>query len=238
MLLAFETATNTCSVALHDGTRVVAHVTVQRPRIHAEQLLPLSQVVLKQAGVSVQDLNAIAVSEGPGSYTGLRIGVSAAKGLALAADAALVGVSSLAALAEQARSMVEPGAGICALFDARRTEAYAGAFLVQEDGSLELAQPIAGVLMEDLADWLPDASRWICMGDGAAKVESVVSALPGVSRIVPLSTIAPSAVTVAKLGWAKFQAGEADDLAAFEPFYLKAFVAKTPKRTLFERLPF
>jgi len=238
MLLAFETATNTCSVAVHDGTQVVAHVSVHRPRIHAEQLLPLSELVLHQAGVAVHDLQAIAVSEGPGSYTGLRIGVSAAKGLAMAADAALVGVSSLAALAEQARPFVEPGVGICAMFDARRTEAFAGAFIAQADGTLSLAQPIAGVLMEDLANWLPDATRWVCLGDGAAKADVVLQALPGASRIVPLSHTAPSAVTVAELGWAKFQAGELEDVAAFEPFYLKAFVAKTPKRTLFDRLPF
>ncbi|MEM1093606.1 MAG: tRNA (adenosine(37)-N6)-threonylcarbamoyltransferase complex dimerization subunit type 1 TsaB [Bacteroidota bacterium] len=238
MLIAFETATNTCSVAVHDGTRVVAHAAVHRPRIHAEQLMPLAETVLAQAGITVRDLQAVAVSEGPGSYTGLRIGVSAAKGLAMAANAALVGVSSLAALAEQARPLVEPGAGVCAMFDARRTEAFAGAFVAQADGMLSLAQPIAGVLMEDLAEWLPNATRWICLGDGAAKADAVLQALPGASRIVPLSHAAPSAVTVAELGWATFQAGDVEDLAAFEPFYLKAFVAKTPKRTLFDRLPF
>ncbi|MEO1077246.1 MAG: tRNA (adenosine(37)-N6)-threonylcarbamoyltransferase complex dimerization subunit type 1 TsaB, partial [Bacteroidota bacterium] len=109
LTLGIETATDVCSVALLEDDAVLAEASLRLPRQHAARLMPLVRDVLAHTGRATTDLDLVSVSEGPGSYTGLRIGVSTAKGLCLATGAALVGVGSLDALAQTADGIAEPG---------------------------------------------------------------------------------------------------------------------------------
>lgn len=233
MLLALETATDVCSVALLDGDRVVGVGEVLRPRAHAALLTPLIRDVLAQAGRSVDDLTAIAVSAGPGSYTGLRIGASTAKGLAWVNGAALVAVPSLEALAISAQDALADGDLLITAFRSRRDEVYAAAFARSSDGLTSVAEA-AAVEVDNLGEWLPEyaGTLWIAGEAGAL----VASAVGHRSRVLDPGRFRPSAAHVGTLGAAKLAAGDLADVAAFEPEYLKDFVAKRA-RPIFERLP-
>jgi tRNA threonylcarbamoyladenosine biosynthesis protein TsaB len=182
---------------------------------------------LTYADLSVEAVDAVAVSAGPGSYTGLRIGVSTAKGLALAADAALVGVSSLAALAEHATLTAPAGTAVVAARTARRSELYAAAYRVSPNRMLQpIAPPIA--LTTDALDawWATTGINGACwaVGDAASAVQE---ALPEISfHVLPFPQVGPDARTVGRQAHHRFARGEADDIASFEPYYLKAYHAK------------
>jgi tRNA threonylcarbamoyladenosine biosynthesis protein TsaB len=220
-LLALETATTTCGVAvLHDGD-VVAQAHLHRPRVHSERLTPLVEEALRHADVQRGNLDAVAVSMGPGSYTGLRIGVSTAKGWALAADAALVGVPTLDAYAAQMQPVAAPGDVVCALLDARRDEVHAGAYRVTTDGTeaqaLTKALPVSG-----LSGWIGevDGQLWL-VGDGGDKAQDALAAVNAPQTVVPATDMPPSAAWVARRGQARLAQDGPDDVATFEPFYVK-----------------
>lgn len=240
-ILALETATDVCSVALLQGARVTVSLALARPRAHAENLVLLIGDALRYANLTAKDLDAIAVSKGPGSYTGLRIGVSTAKGLAAASETALIGVSSLEALAASVSTTAAPGDLIVTAFNARRDEVYIAAFQLTADHTLTPYAETAAQTLPDLLAWLnaPPASRLWLIGDGAAKIAPTIETLPN-AQVHLLSTEmhAPSADWIARLALLQFQTGNVEDLATFEPFYLKAFVAKKQKRSIFEKLPF
>ena len=241
-LLALETATDVCGVALWQGDGPTSELTLRRPRAHAERLVPMVEEALRQGGLGVGDLEAVAVSMGPGSYTGLRIGVSTAKGLAAALDVPLLGVPSLGALAAQVAPWAEAGDRVCAAFKARREEVYAAAFRVMGGGALEEAAPTSVLGFEEVPAWLADVrgGRLWLVGEGAPDVAQAIKAdvQAGTVKRLPSDVAAPSAAWVARLAWERLRRGEADDLAAFEPFYLKAFVARKPQRTALEKLSF
>jgi len=226
-LLALETATSVCSVAVFSDQQCRALLTLDRPRQHAERLVPMVEQALAYAELSVGAVDAVAVSAGPGSYTGLRIGVSTAKGLALAADAALVGVSSLAALAEHATLTAPAGTAVVAARTARRSELYTAAYRVSPNHML---QPIAlprALTTDALAAWWAatriDGVCW-AVGDAAPAVQD---ALPKISfHVLPFPQMGPDARTVGRRAHHRLARGEADDVASFEPYYLKAYHAK------------
>ncbi len=233
VLLAIETATDVCSVALFDGARPLGLGEILRPRAHAALLAPLIRDVLAQADRSVDDLAAIAVSAGPGSYTGLRIGASTAKGLAYVSGADLVAVPSLEALAFGAQDVLADGDLLVTAFRSRRDEVYAAAFGRTPDGLVQAADTVA-LGLGDLAGWLPEhtGALWIAGEAGALFAAS----LPSEARVLDPVRFRPSAAYVGALGAVKQAAGETVDVAAFEPDYLKDFVAKRG-RPIFERLP-
>ena len=233
MLLALETATDVCSVALLDGDRLVGLGEVLRPRAHAAMLTPLVRDVLAQADRRVEDLSAIAVSSGPGSYTGLRIGASTAKGLAWVTGAALVAVPSLEALARGAQDVLSEGDLLVTAFRSRRDEVYAAAFRRTSD-NLTVASDATAVEVGDLGAWLPghNGTLWIAGEAGAL----VADAVGETARVLDPARFRPSAALVGRLGATKLAAGDLVDVAAFEPEYLKDFVAKRG-RPIFERLP-
>ena len=239
LLLALETATDVCSVALLDAGTPVALLTVGRRRAHAEEVVPMIQEALRLAGADRRDLDAVAVSAGPGSYTGLRIGVSTAKGLAAAVGAALVAVPTLEALAEQVRPLAGPADLIGPALASRRGEVYLAAYRVGDE-RLDVVRPPAALAVEDVAAWLPaapaDASRLWLLGPGREALPPVLAASPYVLRVLTPPAVAPSAVPVGHLGWRRYQAGQTEDVAAYEPAYLKDYVAKKPKHTALERL--
>ena len=225
LLLAIETATDVCSAALHDGRRALADASVRVPRSHAARLAPLVRDLLAHVGAAPPDLDAVAVSAGPGSYTGLRIGASTAKGLAVATGAALVAVPSLDAMARAAW----PVAGldpILAAFPSRRGEVYAAPFRPEADGLVPLEGPAARVL-DEVATWVPSGPSFALVGPGA---EAIAAALARAGRTgVRLIEADASAVHVAALGAGRFERGQTEDVAAWEPFYLNAVVAQPPR---------
>lgn len=220
-LLALETATSTCGVAVLRDDAVIADAHLHRPRVHSERLTPLVEDVLDHADVAQTDLEAVAVSMGPGSYTGLRIGVSTAKGWALATDADLVGVPTLEAYAAQLRPITAEGDVVCALLDARRDEVYTGAYRITADGIQEYA-PTKALPVEALPKWIGDVGgRLWLVGDGAPKSHESLSTVGGAQTIVSAEKVAPSAAWVARLGRHRLTTAGPDEAAAFEPLYVK-----------------
>ncbi len=236
-LLALETATDVCGVALwHDGD-ILAEAHLRRPRIHAQQVTPLIQAVLARAESSPSTLTAIAVSMGPGSYTGLRIGVSTAKGLARAVGANLVGVPTLEALAASVTPYAAPGDVLCALLDARRDEVYAAAYRLGADGALHPHSNTTACSTDQLADELStvDGRLWL-VGNGGPKSEAPLASAGFAPVVLPFDLHGPSAAWIARRAALRIRAGTVDDCATFEPYYLKAFAGTQPQKTPFERL--
>lgn len=238
ILLALETATDVCGVALMRDGDVIAQAYLHRPRVHAEQLAPLIRDVLARAEVDHTALDAVAVSMGPGSYTGLRIGVSTAKGLALALDTALIGVPTLEALAASVLPYAQPGDVACALLDARRNEVFAAAYRLNGDDLAPFAATSARSV-DTLPDWLgPVEGRCWLVGDGSDKAADVLRAAGMALRVLPSDVHPPSAAWVARRAWPRLQQGATEPVTSFEPYYLKAFAGSHPETTPFERLSF
>jgi tRNA threonylcarbamoyladenosine biosynthesis protein TsaB len=217
-LLAFETSTEACSVALWlDGA---VHERFElAPRRHAELALPWAQQLLAEAGVAKAQLDAIAVGRGPGAFTGVRLGVAIAQGIALALDRPVVPVSTLAALAWPAA-----GERILAAIDARMGEVYLAAFQRQGDG-LRLLQPEA-VARPDAAA-LPEGDGWHGVGTGFGAVDGTLPARLG-ARLASVDADAlPHAGDVARLAAMAFARGEAVAPERLEPAYLRDKVALT-----------
>lgn len=220
-ILALETATETCGVALlQDGT-VSAQSHLHRPRVHAARLTPLIDDVLAHAEEERAGLDAVAVSMGPGSYTGLRIGVSTAKGWALAADAALVGVPTLEAYAARLQPMTAPGDVVVGVLDARRDEVYAGAYRRTAEGLTPHADTTA-LSVSDLPDWLGAVTErlWV-VGSGGEKSRDAWTAVNAPHTVLSPDEVPPSAAWVARRGQARLEAQGPDDRASFEPLYVK-----------------
>jgi tRNA threonylcarbamoyladenosine biosynthesis protein TsaB len=263
-LLALETSTDVCSVAILQGDRVTVELSLCRPRAHAENLISLIADALRYAAVEPDQLDAVAVSQGPGSYTGLRIGASTAKGLAAAVDILLIGIPSLEALASTAAAVASEGEFVVAAFNARRDEVFAAAFRQTGDARIEQYGETVALAIDEAADWLgrrpdapsapdrenlatdeaadrlgrPEGRRIWLVGDGGPKLMAALcdSDLP--VRLLDPALFAPSAASVARLASRRLAAGLAEDVAAFEPFYLKEFVAKKAAGSIFDRLTF
>lgn len=220
-LLAIETATESCSVALACGETLVVR-SEYAPRRHAELLLPMCEQVLAEAGIGRHALDAVAVGVGPGAFTGVRLAVSAAQGLALALDRPLVPVSSLAALAMQAP---DNEAAILAVIDARMGEIYAGTFRRTADGLVEPIGAESVGLAERLE--LPVASAWNVVGSGWATYHEVLETrLPATPAWVE-GVAYPQASEVALLALPVARAGRGLAPENVAPVYLRDKVALT-----------
>ena len=217
-LLAFETATEGCSVALWlDGT---VHERFEiAPRRHAELALPWAEGLLAEAGVARAQLDAIAVSRGPGAFTGVRLGVALAQGIALGLDRPVVPVSTLMALAAPVA-----GERVIAAIDARMGEVYLAAYR-RDGGALVELQPEAVGPPDAIA--LPDGGVWHGAGTGFAAVDGALRSRLG-DRLAAVDAAAlPRAGDVARLGAAAFARGEAIAPERLEPAYLRDNVALT-----------
>jgi len=220
-VLALETATDVCGAALLQEDTVVAQAHLRRPRIHSKRLTSLIEDVLVHGAVDAASLDAVAVSMGPGSYTGLRIGVSTAKGWARATDADLIGVPTLEAYAARLRPVTRPGDAVCVLLDARRDEVYAGAFRRVDDGLVPHADTTA-LTVDELPDWLGtvDGRLWL-LGDGVEKSRAALDAVDAPRTVCSPDEVGPSAARVARRGRVRIERHGPDDRAAFEPLYVK-----------------
>jgi tRNA threonylcarbamoyladenosine biosynthesis protein TsaB len=220
-LLALETATEACSVALAVDGRVLARHEIA-PRRHAELVLPMCRDLIAEAGIARSNIDAVAVGRGPGAFTGVRLAIAIAQGLALAWDRPVVPVSTLAALAHGAA----PGAdAICAAIDARMGEVYLG--LYRRSGG-ELVAVADEQLVAPAAAQLPDGAEcWCGIGTGFAAQDALLARRLE-SRLVGLDASAlPTAAAVAALALAAHARGEGIDAAAVRPVYLRDKVADT-----------
>jgi tRNA threonylcarbamoyladenosine biosynthesis protein TsaB len=219
-LLAIETATESCSAALLVGDRVVARSEIA-PRRHAELLLPMCEEILAEAGVRRRDLDAVAVGRGPGAFTGVRLAISAAQGIALALDIPVIPISSLAALALQAP---DNGADVLAVIDARMGEIYAGLFR-RIDGRLEAVGEERVITAASLK--LPAADAWNVIGTGWLSYRDAIAAVLPAPPIWVEGERYPQAADIARLAApiAAAGGGVAPDQAL--PVYLRDKVALT-----------
>ncbi|MEY8261194.1 tRNA (adenosine(37)-N6)-threonylcarbamoyltransferase complex dimerization subunit type 1 TsaB [Oscillospiraceae bacterium 50-60] len=193
-ILALETSAKAVSAAVTEGGRVLAAGFQDTGLTHSRTLMPIVEHILKNADLTMADMDAVAVAVGPGSFTGIRIGVSAAKGLAFAADKPAVGVSTLAAMARNAAFV--DGLVVCAM-DARRNQIY-NALFAARDGRLTRLTPDRAIGLEDLAEELRQDSRpKIIVGDGGKLCADALAAAGIACRLAPPHLVMQSAVTVA-----------------------------------------
>ena len=219
-ILNIETATTNCSVSLSfEGETLVLKEDYNNNYSHAERLHIYIDDVLKEANIKSSQLDAIAVSKGPGSYTGLRIGVSAAKGLCFALNKPLIAISTLEALAHQVN--ISEGI-IVPMLDARRLEVYSAIFDVNYN---QIRETQAQLL--DATSFISylDKSKVTFIGNGVAKTKELITHENAIFIVDKL----PSANEMSQLAYHKYKINDIEDVAYFEPYYLKDFVALQPK---------
>lgn len=220
-ILNIETSTTNCSVSLsYKGETLVLKEDYGNGYSHAEKLHVYVDEVLKEAKISTLQLDAIAVSKGPGSYTGLRIGVSAAKGLAFALNIPLISVSTLEALAHQVKA--DSGL-IVPMLDARRLEVYSAIFDTQFNSIRAIE---AQVLDETSFQSYLSENKVYFIGDGVAKTKALLDN----NNAVFIENKLPSADQMSALSFNKYKKSDTEDVAYFEPYYLKDFVAIKSKK--------
>lgn len=217
-LLAFETATEACSVALWIDGEVRERFGMV-PRQHAELALPWADALLADCGIARSQLDAVAVGRGPGAFTGVRLAVALAQGVAFALDVPAVPVSTLAALAMQAR-----GERILAAIDARMGEIYVAAYRRDGDSVVATSDEI---VIAPAQYQMPDSDGWLGVGTGFAAVDGALPSRCG-SRFASLdATALPHAADVARLGVQAFERGDTVAPERLEPAYLRNNVALT-----------
>jgi len=221
-LLAIDTATECCSAALLCGDHLIERSELA-PRRHAELILPMIDSLLSEAGLSRRSIDGIAVGRGPGAFTGVRLGISVAQGLALGLDVPVVPVSSLAALAQEAQDA--PGDNILAVIDARMGEIYSGVFRRGGDG---LVAPVTDEMVGRATEFIfPQSKNWTVVGTGwAAYHDALVARLPAAPRAAD-GTRCPQARAIARLALPQFIAGYGVSPEYALPVYLRDKVALT-----------
>lgn len=219
IILSLETSTDVCSVALHAGRLLLGQEEINEPQIHAARLAPIITKVAADAKVDLKEIQAVAVTSGPGSYTGLRIGASTAKGLCYALNIPLIAVGTLDLLAFQGQMQNKDNAFLCPMIDARRMEVYC----LVADAELHLVEPVSALIIDEgsFAELL-NSSKVLFFGNGAGKCKGVIRH----DNAAFLDGVVPLASFLGQIAEKKFAAGEFEDLVEFKPFYLKEFVAK------------
>ncbi len=227
-ILNIETSTRVCSVAVAiDGEIISLHETnVQNS--HSEQITLLSNQAIKESNISFSDLDAVSVSKGPGSYTGLRIGVSTAKGFCYGLDIPLISVNTLLAMAygikqKKDKSDISENTLFCPMIDARRMEVYTALF----NESLDEIKSTSALIIDNdsFKDYL-DNHKLIIAGDGADKCKDTFG---NSENVILIENFLNSSSFLCNISEQKFRDGEFEDTAYFEPYYLKDFVAGIPK---------
>lgn len=228
LLLSLETSTQCCSVALHDDGVLVTSKVIEIPRSAASQLAVMIDEVFRSASRKPQELKGVIVAAGPGSYTGLRIGVATAKGLCYALNIPIVSVNTLELMAYQFLEMDSLGKHIkddnvilCPLLDARRMEVYC-ALLDHNLNYIEEVQ--AKIIDEDSFKDIIESTLIFFFGDGADKCKDIIKH-PNAhfsQGLIPLAS------SLGEIGYKKWKEAAYEDLVSFEPFYLKDFLIKKP----------
>jgi tRNA threonylcarbamoyladenosine biosynthesis protein TsaB len=231
-ILSLETATTSCSVALHEEDKLIATVEHHIPQSTASRLSVMIDEVFKQSGLNPTQLNAVAVSAGPGSYTGLRIGVATAKGFCYALNIPLIAINTLELMAYQViPSPMERGRGeaseagealLCPMLDARRMEVYT--LLTNSD--LKNIEPTEAKIIDESSyqSWL-EKNKILFFGNGSDKCKELIRH----ENAAFIPHIIPSAAKLGEVAFQKFKSNQFEDLATYEPYYLKDFLVKKPK---------
>lgn len=219
-ILCIETATTNCSVALSvNGSVTALREDNSAGYSHAELLHVFIEQVVRESGLKKSQLDAIAVSMGPGSYTGLRIGVSAAKGLCFALDIPLIAVPTLESLAH---AVGDTTGCIIPMLDARRMEVYSAVFNSEKK---EIRETRAELLSTDSFAAYLKKGHVTFIGSGVSKYQPLCEA----TAVTFIGDLLPSATQMALLATEKYKISDTEDVAYFEPYYLKDFIAGKPK---------
>ena len=231
LILCIETGTDICSVGIARDGELISLRESDQGRDHAKNLAVFVDELLHETNIAPNELNAIAVGMGPGSYTGLRIGVSFAKGMCYGLNIPLLAIGSLDALAEVAIEDYNAGiinvegwdnAALCPMVDARRMEVYAQVFDTDCNPLSEVCAEV--VTDESFLKWRK-GGKFIIFGNGASKCQEILTDADFIN-------VVPSARGLAKLAHKRYEDGKFEDIAYFEPFYLKDFVVIPSKKKL------
>jgi tRNA threonylcarbamoyladenosine biosynthesis protein TsaB len=246
IILSIETSTKACSAAIHQDGKLLSVSELYNEKSSSGMLTTLIEHVVKTASLTLQDVDAIAVAKGPGSYTGLRIGVSTAKGLCFTLEKPLIAINTLEAMAysmydircticdlkNQSQIIVNRKSEIvnlfCPMLDARRMEVFCA---VYKAATLELLEPTQAKIIDEtsFADLLEN-HQIIFFGDGAEKCRAILGNNP--NAVFLNQVIFPSAKSIGALATRPFEQQKFENVADFEPFYLKEFVGTTPKKAI------
>lgn len=229
-IILIETSTSLCSVALAENGAVTAYRESSAPKAHASLTVVFVQEVLEERGLKLSDCDAVCVSKGPGSYTGLRVGVSTAKGLCFGSGLPLLATGTLDTLAAQAVMSRDVGTSadykyIIPMIDARRMEVYSAVFTA-EGSQVTETQPVI-VDENSFAEYL-EQGPCLFIGDGAGKCADVIR-----HPDAHFCQCNPKASAMLHPALESLHNGDFCDVAYFEPFYLKEFVATVSKKKLF-----
>ena len=225
LILSIDTSTRGCSVALHQDQTLVSCYELFTDKSSSSMLTTLMQNVVEQAGFKLSALDAVAVGKGPGSYTGLRIAVSTAKGLCFALDKPLIAINTLQGMAAQIQGFFEENTLLCPMIDARRMEVFCAVF----DNNLNFISPTQAKIIDETAfDDILENHKMIFFGDGAAKCKPALQHNPNAIFLPRL--IYPSARTVGFLAKQSFDNQAFEDIETFEPYYLKDFIGTVSKK--------
>lgn len=227
LILGIETSTKICSVAISENGKLLALKEEGGEYSHSEKLTIFIEEVLKKSSKTLKDIDAVAVSKGPGSYTGLRIGVSTAKGLCYALNIPLISVNTLQGMAKGVSEVGIVSTELLApMIDARRMEVYTALF---DENNIIIKDVAAEIIDENSFSKYLKTHKIIFFGDGAEKCAPVLSNHENASFI---NEGFPSAQYINQIATQKFESNNFEDVAYFEPFYLKDFIATTPKKLL------
>ena len=225
LILSIETATPVSSVALHSNGEIMAHSHLFINQAASSKLTVMIDELLKRCELLPNQLNAIAVSAGPGSYTGLRIGVATAKGMCYALSKPLIAVNTLLCMARQIAASYRKGEYFCPMLDARRMEVYC--MMINDKGDV-VEDTEARIIDPSSFQSSLEENEVVFFGNGAEKCKAVIVH----KNAIFLNDVHPSAQQIGELAYEKFQREEFENVAEFEPFYLKDFLVKKPKSSV------
>ncbi len=222
LILNIETATTNCSVSISENEKIICTMELNEGYSHAENLHPFIQKVLTDSKLEISDLKAVSVSCGPGSYTGLRIGVSAAKGICYALNIPLISINTLKVLSKQvAENYNESDVLLCPMLDAKRMEVYSAVYDLKLN---EIRKTEANIIDENSISEFTFNKPTVFFGSGMPKCKELFEAIPNVQFI---ENLIPSSKHMAQISFDLFQKNQFENVAYFEPFYLKDFYFKT-----------
>jgi tRNA threonylcarbamoyladenosine biosynthesis protein TsaB len=230
MILCLETVTPVCSVALCDRTGLIMFRESRENKSHSTLLTIFIEELLKESGVRAAELEAVAVSKGPGSYTGLRIGVSVAKGIAYGASVPLIGIDTTRSMfngviTSNEKYGVNSTSLFCPMIDAKRMEVYYSIF---DSKGTVIKKTSAEVVNEKSFSEIPESVKIVFFGDGAGKCRDMI----GHKNSFFDNDFMISAAYMYKTVFEEFNAGRFEDVAYFEPFYLKNFITTTQRKNI------
>jgi tRNA threonylcarbamoyladenosine biosynthesis protein TsaB len=233
MILCLETVTPVCSVALCDRTGLIMVRESRENKSHSTLLTIFIEELLKESGVRAEELEAVAVSKGPGSYTGLRIGVSVAKGIAYGASVPLIGIDTTRSMfngliASNKKYEANSTSLFCPMIDAKRMEVYYSIF--DSKGNV-IKKTSAEVINEESFNEIPESVEIVFFGDGAGKCRDMISHKNSFFD----DDFMISATNMYKIVFEEYNAGRFEDVAYFEPYYLKDFITTTQRKNIIVR---